>query len=564
MTLHPQPIPPVPAATAAAVLAAFPKGNIYVDLRAEFGILFDDSLFLELYPPGGRKVEVAPWRLALVLVMQHMEGLRDRQAADAVRRCLDWKYALSLELTDPGFDFTLLHDFRERLVKDTAAQRLLDTLLDACKARGLIKTRGTMRTDSTHVLAAVRTLHHLECVLETMHLALNRLTAQDAEWVRQRVPVDWFERYGLRAEQARFPKETSKREALAQLLGADGYQLLEWVMAPETPECLRDLPAIETLRQVWIQQFYRCTIPGHETLRLRSLDEKPPTALLIQSPYDIEARYSSKRDTHWVGYKTHFSETCDANYPDLITQVITTPATTPDSEMGPAIQQDLADRDLLPGTHLLDSGYVDSHLLVTAHQDHQIDVLGPPLGSYSRQHLSGQGYDLQAFVIDWEAETAYCPQGRPSVKWTPGHDGAGHPVIRIRFDKPTCRACPVRPACTWAKDAPRQLTVRPQEQHVALQAARERQDTAEFQATYALRAGVESSISQGTRRFEMRHSRYLGQARTHLQELLVAVAMNLVRIAAWLWDEPLGECRRPPGHFARLAPQPLSRQTVLC
>jgi transposase len=136
----------------AAVQAAFPKGNLYVTLRAEFGTLYDDQLFVDLYPSEGRPVAVAPWRLALVMVMQHIEGLTDRQAADAVRRCIDWKYALSLDLTDPGFDFTLLHDFRQRLLVHEAAQRLLDTFLTACKARGWIKVRGTQRTDSTHVL----------------------------------------------------------------------------------------------------------------------------------------------------------------------------------------------------------------------------------------------------------------------------------------------------------------------------------------------------------------------------------------------------------------------------
>ena len=176
MSLRPQSLPPIPDATAAAVRAAFPKGNLYVELRAEFGTLYDDQLFADLYPPCGRPVEVAPWRLALVMVMQYIEGLTDRQAADAVRRCMDWKYALSLELTDPGFDFTLLHDFRQRLLTHEAAQRLLDTFLTTCKARGWIKARGTQRTDSTHVLAAIRTLHRLECVLEAMHYALNQLS----------------------------------------------------------------------------------------------------------------------------------------------------------------------------------------------------------------------------------------------------------------------------------------------------------------------------------------------------------------------------------------------------
>jgi transposase len=167
--------------------------------------------------------------------VQYIEGLTDRQAADAVRRCMDWKYALSLDLTDPGFDFTLLHDFRDRLLTHEAAQRLLDTFLTACKARGWIKARGTQRTDSTHVLAAVHTLHRFECVLEAMHQALNQLSAADPSWVQSHVPLEWYTRYGLRAEQARLPKDASKREALARQIGVDGYQLMDWVVTPASP-----------------------------------------------------------------------------------------------------------------------------------------------------------------------------------------------------------------------------------------------------------------------------------------------------------------------------------------
>jgi transposase len=155
---------------------------------------------------------------------------------------------------------------------------------------------------------------------------------------------------------------------------------------------LQALPALEALRRIWLQQDYRCTVPGREALRWRTGDEQLPSAVRLASPYDLEARYSSKRETHWVGYKVHLTETCDADHPDLVTQVLTTLATTQDSVMGPAIQQDLAERDLLPGTHLFDSGYVDADLLVTAQTPHQIDVVGPPFGSYSRQWREGKGY----------------------------------------------------------------------------------------------------------------------------------------------------------------------------
>jgi transposase len=250
--------------------------------------------------------------------------------------------------------------------------------------------------------------------------------------------------------------------------------------------------------------------------------------------------------------------------PDLMTQVLTTPAITPDYVMGPIIAHDLAARDLLPGTHLLDSGYVDADFLVMAQRQYQIDVVGPPFGSYTRQHQTGQDYDLQAFVLDWEAQQVHCSQGHSSGNWRPGRDVSGDPVIRIRFDGATCRACPTRCACTSSQTAPRQLTVRPQAHHEAIQAARQRQQTPAFKAQYALRAGVESSLSQGLRRFDLRRSRYIGLARTHLQQLLNATAMNVVRVIAWLWGEPLGERRRKPGHLAQLAPHSLSRQAVPC
>jgi transposase len=261
-----------------------------------------------------------------------------------VRRCIDWQYALRLELTDAGFHFTWLHDFRERLLAHNGAQRLLDTFLEACKSRGWRKARGTQRTDSTHGLAAIQTLQRLERVLETRRAALNQLRAADAAWVHQPVPMAWYERYGPCAASMRLPKEASRRDALAVQIGTEGYTLRDSLFGNEDARHLRQLPMLEILRQTWLQQYYRCTELGMEAVRWRGPDARPPAALQLQSPYDLEARSSTKRDTQWVGYKTHLSETGDDGYPDLITQGLPTPATTLDGVMGPAIQQYLSTR----------------------------------------------------------------------------------------------------------------------------------------------------------------------------------------------------------------------------
>jgi transposase len=545
MSLHPQEIPAIPEETCRVAQAAFPRGNVYMRLRDALGTIYEDHLFAGLFPARGQPA-ASPWRLALTTVMQFAEGLSDRQAADAVRSRIDWKYALSLELTDPGFDHTVLSEFRTRLVAGHTEQLLLETLLARVRERGLLKVRGRQRTDSTHVLAAIRVLNRLELVGETLHHALNSLAVEAPDWLRAQVSPEWFDRYGARVENYRLPKTAAAREELAATIGADGHRLLQAVEAATDLPWLREVPAVQTLRQVWMEQY--TDPPG--PLRWRAVNERESAAELLASPYDPEARYSTKRDVQWVGYKVHLTEACDDGQPHLITQVLTTPATTPDCVMGPTIHQDLAQRDLLPSTHLLDGGDVDAELLVTAQTEHQIDVVGPTFGSYSRQRLEGPGYDLSAFGVDWEAKQARCPQGHPSVKWTPGRDVSGDPVVRIRFDTATCRVCPVRQACTWAKDAPRQLTVRPQAHHEAIQAARQRQETVEFKAQYARRAGVEGTHAQAIRRCGLRRSRYVGLAKTHLQHMITAVALNVVRLGAWWLGTPPAKTRCSP--FATL------------
>lgn len=205
MCLRPEAIGEFPPETVRVARAAFPKGTVVTRLRDEFSELYRDEDFRRFHPKRGQPA-FAPWRLALVTVLQFLEQLSDRQAAEAVRSRIDRKYALGLELTDPGFHFSILAEFRARLVDGQAKHLLLDTMLERFQQRGLLKARGKQRTDSTYVLAAVRDLHLLELVAETLRATLDDLAAVVPEWLRGIAQPVWFERYAHRVEDYRLPK----------------------------------------------------------------------------------------------------------------------------------------------------------------------------------------------------------------------------------------------------------------------------------------------------------------------------------------------------------------------
>lgn len=535
----------IPEATAQAARRAFPKGNRYMTLVEVLGPIFTNSDFADLYGHRGRPA-AAPARLALVLVFQQIERLSDVAAAEAVRARIDWKYALALPLDDPGFDESILVEFRRRLLTAGAEERLLTLLLETLVDRGLLKARGRQRSDSTHVLALLRTLTRLTLVAETMRHALNALADAAPGWLAAHGDPAWAERYAARVEEYRLPQDPAARRLLETTVGQDGYALLQAVYDPSAPPALRRCPALGILRQVWVQQYY-----GPHDVRWRTGEDLPPHARLIASPYEVEARFATKRQTAWTGYKVHLTETCDEERPHLITNVETTPATTNDVGVTDTIHAHLAARHLLPREHLLDTGYVAADVLVTSRR-RAVDVVGPALGDNSWQARQPDGLDMSCFAIDWEARHVTCPGGKRSVRWTPGHDkqGAGQDLVAVQFDPDDCRGCPLRPRCTQAKTGPRTLRLRPREQHEALQTARRRQLTEAFKQLYAVRAGIEGALSQGVRAFGLRAARYRGQAKTYLQHLLVAVAMNIVRVAAWAEGIPRAQTRQ--SSFARL------------
>ena len=345
----------------------------------------------------------------------------------------------------------MLAEFRARLVAGGADHLLLDRMLERFKARGLVRARGKQRTDSTHVLAAVHDLHLLELVAETLRAALDDLAAVVPDWLRGIARPDWFERYGRRVEDYRLPKRREEREMLALAVGADGFALLDALDAPDAPAAARAVPMVATLRDVWRVHYAR----EGDGPRWRAGAELPPVGERLQSPYDPEAHYSTKRQMEWSGYKVHVTETCDEDVAYLITHVLTCPAMQPDMASTADIHQHVADKGLLPAEHFVDAGYVDAALLVGSRRDHGISLEGPVRAMSRRPSEAEQAYEQRHFKIDWECEQVTCPQGKVLVTWRAGRNEVGAPRIQAVFSRTDCGACRVRPLCTSAKEARR-------------------------------------------------------------------------------------------------------------
>jgi transposase len=563
MSVRPEswPEPSVEVSQAVRVMYARRKAPLPVVIRDELGEVFADAEFAHAFAVQG-PAGWSPGRLALITVLQMVENLTDRQAADAVRDKISWKYALGLGLSDPGFDFTVLSQFRTRVVEHALEQRALDLLVAALIERGLLKPGGRQRTDSTHVLATVRDLSRVELAGEAVRAALEALAAAAPDWLAEVIDVPgWQQRYGQRVDSWRLPASKTKRDQIGAEYGRDARGLLEAVFSPHSPAWLAQLPAVDTLRIVLVQNYVVTTDrQGREVIRMReATDGLPPARSKITSPYDLDARRGRKRGLSWNGYKLHVSETCDAlpdssattdaPPPNLITNVSTTDASVADAAMTEPIHHDLARRGLLPAEHYLDSGYPSADLLVSSHTRFGIALITPILADTSTQAKTPGGYDRTAFAIDYDRQQATCPQGHTNATWIPGHQ-RGTEVITISFSARACRPCPDKTRCTTASR--RQLTLRPQPIQQAVDHARAEQTTKQWQAQYARRAGVEATIAQSVKVTDTRHARYHGLPKTRLEHAFKAAALNLIRLHAW-WT---GHTLQPhhTSHLTRLQP----------
>jgi transposase len=546
MSLQPQPWPEVPAATARVARAAFRRGgSLAIRIRDELGSWYDDGDFAAAYPVRG-KPGISPAQLAMVTVLQFSENLTDRQAAEQVRGRVDWKYCLGLELEDEGFDASVLAGYRERLLAGGVERVIFGRLPGLARERGLLKAGGRQRTDSAHVLGRIRELNALELAGETVRAALETLAAAAPDWLATVIDSSWQRVYGQRIDSWRLPDSQAARAELAVQYGRDGYWLLERVIAAGAPGWLKDLPAVQVLRRVWIQQYYR---DGEKVIRREERAHGlPPGRDRLASPYDLQARYSEKHGMSWTGYKAHFTETVSdpaadepdtgrPGVPNLVTDVQTTHAAVADVAMTAAICDSLQASGLAPAGHAVDSGYVSADLLVAARL-RGITLIGPLLADNSPQARAG-GYTQDAFAIDWDARQATCPQGAVSSRWAPLRQKDGKEAIIARFAAATCRRCPARDKCTTATRTGRQLFLRPREIHQAVAAARAAQDTRHWKHAYKTRAGIEGTIAQSACVTGIRRARYHGLDKTRLEHLAAATAINLIRLDAWYNGNPI-------------------------
>ncbi|PWT75301.1 MAG: IS5/IS1182 family transposase [Bacteroidetes bacterium] len=539
MSLRKQSLGPVPEDTARVARKAFKKGNLYIKIADELGEIYDFTDFIELFPEKGQSAK-HPVRLLLATTLQFAEGLSDREAAEAVRSRIDWKYFLRLDLDDAGFDYTLLAEFRKRLLYHDKAHALLDKLIAALKERGLIKSRGKQRTDSTHVLAAIRELNRLEFVHETMRSTLESLAVAAEAWVTEVIPGEWYQRYGRRLFSFNSPKTEKEREKLACTIAEDGWNLLRWIDEAHHMSWLSEIPAVVTLRAVWDQQFTKPPSPP----RFLNQEEQLPAAERIASPHDTDARFSIKKDLEWAGYKVHLTETCDEGLPRLITNVETTVATQPDWLALPAIHDALDSRAVIPADHMADTGYVSVANILDSRQTYGVRLIGPGMPDNSWQALTG-GYDTSYFKIDWEAQTATCPNGKVSRSWTPEKNG----YTEVSFRPSDCYRCHYREICvqgTTKAGHPkaRHLHLRPREEFEVLEKARKCLKNEETKKLYMQRAGIEGTISQAVRSCGTRTARYRGFAKVRLEHVLTALALNFTKLGEWLLGTPLAKTRK--------------------
>lgn len=489
----------------------------------------------EMYCADNGRPATEPTLLLGVLLLQFMERLPDRQAAEACVYDLRWKQALGMPVDATGFHPSTLSYFRDRLLEHGLAATCFDAVLDAMREAGYLKKNKAQRLDSTHVIGLVSDMGRLECVSETIRLALEEIektgfTPRPEAW------ETWWVRYTATRPDYRADVETLKKNM--KQAGADAQAILAWV---ETVPALRTLRSVELLRRVFEENF---EIRNEELQQTRA---QPPGA--VHNPHEPEAKWSAKKtirgkNKEWVGYKDQVSETVPSETSEphvptdsVITTILSQPATASDKAAVPVVGQEWAERKIeKPGALYVDGGYTSAELLAEA-QEAGRDLRGPVASSPS---LKGR-LTVEAFTVNITARQATCPAGHPSRHCSGlTEEKTGKIKYRFEWNRSLCGRCALRAKCLGQDQQHRTITVG--EHHERLQARRAEMKTDTFCKEMHRRNGIEGTISELKRGYGLNRSRYRGEAKNQLQAYLIGAACNLKRWSRrLLWEGRKGD-----------------------
>ena len=466
---------------------------------------------------------VEPVVLMGVLIFQFLERVPDRQAAELVKYHLGWKLALNLDLNFKGIHHTTLSYFRERLLAHDKSDIALRMISEGLQAAGFIKKREKQRLDSTHVVAAVARLSALECVRESLALALEELNQKLS--IKER-PEFWdllWERYVENKLDYKSSAETL--QAKRRQAGADCWRLLQWLEPLETE--IRQGKQVTLLREVFGQQFVVGPSGEIEPVKVHATG-------VIQNPHDPQAEWSAKgkgkQKKEWVGYKVQLAESLPKEEGQIgfITSVVTQRATESDDPGLEASLQKQAQMGMgRPSEMYVDGAYISARSIQQAKEEGW-NLMGPAQSSASRSGLD-KAYRVEAFDISISGRKAICPEGKTSTQCSELTEQKSDKVTyRFEFGR-QCRDCPVRNVCVPRTQPHRTIVVGAL--HETLQQRRRQQQSPEFKLLMQQRNGIEGSISELVRGHGLRRARYKGFAKVDLQNQLVAAACNVKR---WL------------------------------
>lgn len=471
-----------------------------------------------LYCEANGRPAIDPVLLCGVTLLQFMEKVSDRRAAEQVAYHLGWKYALDLELPYEGFHPTVLVYFRDRVEENEAERVIFDGIVDLLIGLGLIKRGGKQRIDSTHILGYVKEMSRLECAAQALRLALERMAAV----VGGQRPEFWERLWSLYVEsEVNWRLSQAERDRRYRRCGQDIKELLEWI--DQSDAQLGEMESVKLLRRVFAEQFE--VVEGV----LQPRRTRPSRA--VQNPHDPDAHYADKGTKQWIGYKVHVVESVDPQEPakmkaepgeHFITEILTTEAAEPEKTgLAEALKRQQAQHEIKPEAVYADAGYVTESTLAKAEQN-AMELLGP-----TRPDPHKGPYNADGFVVDVAHQRAVCPQGKTSTQSSHIQDSyMGTEYYRLEWGS-QCDGCPVQKQCTRAKSGRRILVVGLR--HDLVQKRREQMRAENFSQSMHPRNGIEGTHSELVRGHGLRRTKYRGLNRVSLSNYFIGAACNVKR-----------------------------------